>query len=145
MKHTFLLTQGRWHASGVYTDENGTTNPAEAEVTITHFDDLWVNEGTMEVSGDPPSVVKNRYEIIPLVKGSLTTTWKSTNPAIGVLYGIFSIVGDSILSAYCSDDGSYSGMEFLRQVSQDAYENRGILLHEGLRVSSWELGLTRRD
>ena len=96
MKHTFMLTQGRWHASGVFTDENGSVNPAEAEVTITHFDDLWVNEGTMEVSGNSPVVIKNRYEIVPLAKGALTTTWKSTNPAIGVLYGIFSIVGDSM-------------------------------------------------
>ncbi|HPR56672.1 MAG TPA: hypothetical protein PLV84_16190 [Deltaproteobacteria bacterium] len=145
MKHTFLLTQGRWIASGVFTDENGSASPAEAEVAITHLSDLWLNEGSMKVSGENALVIRNRYEIVPFAKGSLTTTWKSTNPAIGVLYGIFSIVGDSILSAYCSDDGSYSGMEYLRQVTPDAYENRGILLHEGLRVSSWELDLTRRD
>lgn len=144
MKHTFLLTQGKWSASGVYTDEEGVTAPAEAELTITHLGDLWLNEGTMRVEGGT-SVFTNRYEIVPLAKGTLTTTWKSTNPAIGVLYGIFSIVGDSILSAYCSDDGSYSGMEYLRQVSTDAYENRGIMLHEGMRVSSWEMDLTRRD
>ncbi len=145
MKHTFLLTQGRWSASGVYTDEEGVTASAEAELTITHLGDLWLNEGSMTVQGDTTSVMTNRYEIVPLAKGSLTTTWKSTNPAIGVLYGIFSIVGDSILSAFCSDDGSYSGMEYLRQVSTDAYENRGIMLHEGMRVSSWEMDLTRRD
>ncbi len=145
MKHTFLLTQSKWHASGVYTDENGTTSPAETEISTTHLEELWVNEGTMEVTGDNPAVFQNRYEIVPLAKGALTTTWKSTSPSIGVLYGIFSIVGDSILSAYCSDDGLYSGMEFFRQVSADTYENRGILLHEGLRVSSWELDLTRRD
>ena len=145
MRHTFLLTQGRWSGSGVYTDESGVTSPAEAELTITHLGDLWLNEGTMAVEGEKTSVITNRYEIVPLAKGALTTTWKSTNPAIGVLYGIFSIVGDSILSAYCSDDGSYSGMEYLRQVSTDAYENRGIMLHEGMRVSSWEMDLTKRD
>ncbi|HOS97841.1 MAG TPA: hypothetical protein PLR71_11295 [Deltaproteobacteria bacterium] len=145
MKHTFLLTQGRWSASGVYTDEEGVTTPAEAELTITHLGDLWLNEGSMTVQGDTTAVMTNRYEIVPLAKGALTTTWKSTNPAIGVLYGIFSIVGDSILSAFCSDDGSYSGMEYLRQVSTDAYENRGIMLHEGMRVSSWEMDLTKRD
>ena len=38
-----------------------------------------------------------------------------------------------------------SGMEFFKRISTDAYENRGILLHEGLRISSWELDLTKRD
>jgi hypothetical protein len=145
MNHTFLLSQGRWSGSGMFTDENGSSSPAEAEVTITHMDDLWLNEGSMKVLGEKTSVFINRYEIVPLPAGSLTTTWKSTNPVIGVLYGIFSIVGDSILSAFCSDDGSYSGMEFFKRISTDAYENRGILLHEGLRISSWELDLTKRD
>jgi hypothetical protein len=145
MNHTFLLSQGRWSGSGMFTDENGSSSPAEAEVAITHMEDLWLNEGSMKVLGENTSVFTNRYEIVPLPAGSLTTTWKSTNPVIGVLYGIFSIVGDSILSAFCSDDGSYSGMEFFKRISTDAYENRGILLHEGLRISSWELDLTKRD
>lgn len=145
MKHTFLLTQGRWSATGVFTDETGSSAPAEAELAITHLDDLWLNEGSMTVHGTNKTVFTNRYEIVPLAEGALTTTWKSTNPATGVLYGIFSVVGDSILSAYCSDDGSYSGMEYLRQVSVDAYENRGILLHEGMRISSWAMDLTKRD
>jgi len=145
MKHTFLLCPGRWSARGVYSDERGVSAPAEAELIVTHLDDLWLNEGSMTVHGAIETVFRNRYEIVPLADGACTTTWKSTNPATGVLYGIFSVVGDSILSAYCSDDGTYSGMEYLRQVSPDVYENRGILLHEGLHVSSWVMDLTRRD
>jgi hypothetical protein len=145
MKHTFLLAQGKWTSSGVFADEQGNSSPAEADVTITHLDGLWLNEGTLTVLAAKPMAFTTRYEIVPLSKGSLTTTWKSTNPAIGVLYGIFSTVGDSILSAFCSEDGANSGMEYFRQVSTDAYENRGLLLHEGMRTSSWELDLTKRD
>ncbi|MCE5274756.1 MAG: hypothetical protein ABFD70_12360 [Syntrophaceae bacterium] len=143
MGHTFLFTQARWLARGLFFDAKGKALPAEGEISISHQGNLWVNEGIIKVLGERPAEIRNRYEIVPIPEGTSTTTWTSVNPAIGRFMGSFAVVGDSILSCFQSEDAAYSGMEYLRQEESHQYQNRGVLLLRGERVSSWAVTLRK--
>jgi hypothetical protein len=145
MKHTFLFYPGNWNARGTYIDNQGKSVESEGKITIIHHEDVWVKDGTMKILGDNPLEFANHYEIVPFEKDGLTTTWCSRNSSFGTLYGVFAVVGDSILSAFSSEDGTSTGMEFHRQIETDRYDNRGVLFHEGLMVSSWAMMLSRKD
>ncbi len=82
MGHHFLFQEGSWNASGFYRDGEGNTVQLSGMTTIEHQDDLWVNEGFMEIEGDTPVRIRNRYEIIPFERGSDSTTWRSENPPL---------------------------------------------------------------
>lgn len=143
MGHHFLFQEGSWNASGFYRDGEGNTVQLSGMTTIEHQDDLWVNEGFMEIEGDTPVRIRNRYEIIPFERGSDSTTWRSENPSLGPLVGSFAVVGDSILSTFRSPDGLYYGTEYLKSINPDTYANRGVLMTGGKIISSWSTTLTR--
>lgn len=116
---------------------------ASGKVEVSHEGDIWINEGYMELETDSPVRLRNRYEIVPFLPGSDTTTWTSSNPALGKLTGKFIIAGDSILSSYVSEDGKYEGTEFLKMIDSRTYANRGALLTSGKLVSIWSVTLNR--
>ncbi|HDP25904.1 MAG TPA: hypothetical protein ENN34_10750 [Deltaproteobacteria bacterium] len=143
MTHTFLLEEGTWSARGFLVDNDGVRNPVEGQVTTTHAEDQWMHEGYMRVLAFPPVELSSIYEIVPFHEGSDITQWKSVNPVLGELSGTFTLVDDSILSVYHSPDGTYVGTEYLRKVSPDVYQNRGVLTSSANRVSSWCVELIR--
>ncbi|MDV3425827.1 MAG: hypothetical protein LIR50_00885, partial [Bacillota bacterium] len=69
--------------------------------------------------------------------------WKSFNPALGELNGIFIIVQDSIMSKYISKDEQYNGFEYLKKVDDVTYENRGAAFKKEEKLSSWAVKLER--
>lgn len=77
--------------------------------------------------------------------GSEITNWKSYNPALGELKGIFIIVQDSIMSKYDSADGQYTGYEYLRKIDDLTYENRGFALVNNKKLSSWAVQLKKAE
>ena len=54
-------------------------------------------------------------------------------------------LGDTILSAYTSEDGQYSGSESLVFVDKETYQNRGFAFHNRNKLSSWEVDLNRKS
>ncbi|MGC9324175.1 MAG: hypothetical protein ACP5G0_05420 [Desulfomonilia bacterium] len=143
MTHTFLLSEGTWSARGFFLDTEGVRNPVEGQVATTHTEDQWIHEGAMRVLAFPPVEISNRYEIVPFQEGSDITQWTSLNPALGEITGTFSLVDDSILSVYHSADGTYTGAEYLKKITPDVYQNRGMLMSSGRRISSWSVELIR--
>ncbi|TCL73281.1 hypothetical protein EDC14_1005143 [Hydrogenispora ethanolica] len=144
MRHTFLLEEGTWEAAGDYFDERQQASSWAGQVTISHSADRWRNEGTMKLQDGPELELSNSYEITPFAAGSDFTEWVSRNPALGTLRGVFFIVGDSILSKYASETGEYSGCEYLRQLDEATYENRGFAMKGQAKLSSWSVVLRRR-
>lgn len=142
MGHTFLFEEGCWKAEGFFRDAEGYTVLVMGETRIVHGEHRWVMDGFMEIEGDVPRRIENRYVIEPF-NGRDTARWSSENPALGPLRGTFTIVGDSILSGYSDEGGAYSGMEYLRLMDGDSYINRGALLGDGGLVSSWSVTLRR--
>jgi hypothetical protein len=143
MKHTFIFEEGLWRAEGLYVDSTSTALRAEGTITITHGEELWINEGSMKLLLAQPVEFQNRYEIIPFEEDGDYTTWKSLNPVIGTLLGKIVLVDDSLISVYESQDGHYTGSEYLLQVSEGVYRNRGFAFRDDKRISSWAVELTR--
>jgi hypothetical protein len=143
MRHTYLLQAGRWRASGSFTNENGESLAVTGESVITHGEDSWRVEGTMTLSTDQEVSFHNDYDVVPFANGGESTAWKSENPVLGTLSGNFVIIGDRILSAYQSRDGTHRGAECLWRIDDENYGGVGALFRGDQRVSSWEVRLTR--
>jgi hypothetical protein len=144
MKHTFILEEGMWLATGHYFDDEGKAIPIEGSARITHLKQFWLNESRMKLLlEDNPISIFNDYEITPFEEGKESTEWKSSNPSLGQLCGQFVIVGDSILSICKSKDGTYRATEYLLKVTDDHFRNRGAFFREDRKVSSWEVELKR--
>lgn len=146
MKHTFILEEGKWLATGHYFDNEGKAIPIEGSARITHLQQFWLNESRMKLLlEDQPIGIVNDYEITPFERGRESTDWKSSNPSLGHFYGKFVIVGDSILSICASKDGTYRATEYLLKVADDHYRNRGAFFRGDVKVSSWEVELKREQ
>jgi hypothetical protein len=143
MRHTFLFEEGVWRAEGVYMDGANTALRAEGTITITHTEEAWINEGSLRLLLAHPVEFENRYEIVPFEEGKDYATWKSQNPVIGTLIGKIVLIDDSLISVYESEDRLYAGSEYLLQVSETVYRNRGFAFKESERISSWAVQLTR--
>lgn len=145
IKHTFLFEEGIWAVSGEYTGQNGVTIPMEGNARITHSERIWKNQGSMTLVQPGGNIeIRNDYEIAPFEEGSDYTAWRSDNPSLGKLTGLFVVVDDSIISTIASDDGKISGIEYLRKVSDDHYMSRGFIFRGAEKVSSWAADLVRR-
>jgi len=146
MKHTFILQEGKWQATGHYFDDQGKAIPIEGSARITHLKQFWLNESRMKLLLEDKSIgIVNDYEITPFEEGSDTTVWKSLNPSLGYLYGKFVIVGDSILSICASKQGTYTATEYLVKVADDHYRNMGAFFRGDQKVSSWEVELKKTE
>lgn len=143
MKHTFLFEEGTWIAVGAFTDAEGNAAPVRGQSKTIHGPDVWVEESYLELQTDDRIEIRNNYRIVPFEKGSDTTTWTSLNPTLGKLSGKFAVVDDSIISSFKSENLVYTGLEFLKKVDDDKYINRGVLLKDGEKFSSWAVELTR--
>ncbi len=144
MQHTFLFQEGFWSARGYYFDDMARALTLEGITRITHLEDLWINEGEMEINaGDNPVKIYNRYEIIPFREGKKQTVWESTNPDLGTLLGQFVIVDDAILSTCRAKSGVYTGAEFLLMISSTHYQNRGVFFKGNDTLSSWSMDLRK--
>jgi hypothetical protein len=145
MSHTFLFQPATWSAKGTYTFADGKNVPVEGETRISHEPEVWVNEGRMRLLDESGLKLENRYEITPFTESRDYTSWKSVNPALGVLIGAFSIVADSIISMSASEDGQYYACEYLLKIDASTYRNRGVLFRGGEKLSSWAVDLTKED
>ena len=143
MKHTFLFEEGVWTAVGAFTDAEGNVAPVRGQSKTIHGPDVWVEESYLELQTDEKIEIHNNYKIVPFEEGSDTTTWTSLNPTLGKLSGKFVIVDDSIISSFKSENLIYTGLELLTKIDDDKYINRGVLLKDGEKFSSWAVELTR--
>jgi len=97
----------------------------------------------MRVLTDPPTEFQNAYEIEPFEIDRESTSWISHNPALGELFGNFIVIDDSILSVYATKNGEFTVTEYLRQVNEHSYRNRGALMKGNDRISSWAVELEK--
>jgi hypothetical protein len=145
MRHTYLFREGVWKAKGFYFDEKGDSVPIEGTSRITHTRNRWINESHMRLLANEGFKFQNRYELVPFPPNGDFTTWSSANPLLGQLFGKLILVEDSILSVYQTEDGKYSGLEYLEKVNKTFYRNRGALVGGEKKLSSWSVELRRTN
>ncbi|MGD9488295.1 MAG: hypothetical protein AB7W47_09755 [Calditrichaceae bacterium] len=143
--HSYLFTEGKWKATGIYTDGDGISYNATGEVIVKHSTGLWMSDGIMNVKGLNDAEFQNNYKIIPFTEGKDFTTWKSINPVFGLLTGRFVVIADSILSVYGSENGIISGSESLLQINNRLYRNWGFVFKGTDKLSSWAMDLEKQD
>jgi hypothetical protein len=144
-RHTYLFETGHWKAIGTYFDENGYPLGVVGESSLEITDKVWTLKRYMELQLHEPVKIFNKYYIKPFEDQKDYTTWISENPALGKLKGHFTIVNDSILSLYQSENGKYSGSEVLLYIDEDHYQNWGAAFEEKRKMSSWEVMLERTN
>lgn len=143
MEHSYLFEKGEWLANGSLVDATGEESRISGTSTVEHGRLFWGIAGIMELQGAQQMAFTSTYVITPFPEGDSQTGWQSDNSKLGRFSGTFIVVKDSILSTGESDFGSYVVSEWLLQVDHDRYVNRGVLLQEGLRISSWAIELER--
>jgi hypothetical protein len=141
--HTFLFQEAQWEAEGSFWDQHGKKKPAYGRSRIFHKDNIWEIDGELNVGEDEPMTIRNLHTLEPWKKGEGASSWQSVNPTLGLLFGMIAVVGDTILSRFVSEDGEYSGLESLRMIDTNCYDNKGALFKRDRRISSWSLELRR--
>ena len=136
MKHTYLFRPGRWRAEGTYYDEQDRASPMTGWSELSRSGERWSLEGVLEVAEPYPLRLSNWYTIRETDR-PLTLAWQSVNPALGVLEGTFELAGASILSRHTSRDRLYSGCEVLILREDGHYDNAGVAMKGGRRMSAW--------
>ncbi len=143
-KHTFLLSEGYWKASGTFRDEQGVEYPVSGETIIKHLDTKWVNKGVMRVLSERSVNFTNEYEIEPFALDSKEAHWISHNPALGHLHGTFRITDNELVSEYQSAQNNYRGNERFTYQNDDEYTVEGVLYKGKKKVSSWSVVMQRQ-
>lgn len=143
MNFTYLYESGRWFAAGDYYDADDRHFALKGETELIRTDGRWTLGGFLEVQSDPPQRFQNDY-VIAQGESPCTLAWRSFNPAFGTLRGTFELVGNAIVSNYRSEDGVWSGVETMRQLSDDTCDSVGVAYQNGRRLSSWSVVVKRR-
>lgn len=136
VKHTYLFRPGRWRAEGTYYDEADRALPLTGWSEVLRTQQQWTLDGALEVQLPTPLRFTNRYQLRE-TNFPQTLAWESYNPALGTLTGTFEVVGPNLLSQYRSSDGVYSGFEILTFQADGSYQNTGLSLKSGRRMSAW--------
>lgn len=135
MRHTYLFEDREWEAIGTYLDQKGTTLTLAGKVHCFHNPDSWTLNGYMKVAAKKPYVLKQEYTITEAIQNDILK-WEATNSDLGTLTGTFSIVENTILSNYCSPDGSIQGQEVFIQTELYTYKNYGVCYKAGKKLFS---------
>lgn len=141
--HSYIMTPGIWNASGRYWDEQNREVAAEGWAEIRHHADIWELVGEMRLLGPSPVAFTNRYRIAPAPPDARMLFWRSENPALGRLDGVFALGDDTILVQAASADGRYRVVETLAWIDEHRYRNRGALISGEALLGAWTMELTR--
>ncbi|MDL2226328.1 hypothetical protein LJB86_01560 [Deltaproteobacteria bacterium OttesenSCG-928-M10] len=142
IEHTYLLRPGLWDISGIYFDKNNSGFPQKGQLVITHEPDLWTIEARLTITTEQTQTVDSRYDVQPLTEGLTFTEWKSETGGPEPVYGLFVIVGDTVMSPWQSRSGTYWGQEILVRESADEYQGRGFAFLNNEKVSAWVTRMT---
>ncbi|MGL4209498.1 MAG: hypothetical protein ACRCTY_08945 [Candidatus Adiutrix sp.] len=142
IEHSFLLNPGLWDVSGVFYDANNRPYPQSGQLVIVHEDDLWTVEGRLSIITENAQTVNSRYEVTPMPEHGSFTEWKSEAGGPEPIFGLYVLVGDTIMSPWQSRSGTYWGQEVLIRQSSHEYHGRGFAFLNNEKVSAWTTHLT---
>jgi hypothetical protein len=129
---------------GTFWDEGKRTREAHGSSIVRHTGPVWEIAGSIELGGEPPVRFQNDYRIAAPREDARVLPWKSDNPTIGPLSGVFFVEGDTILSSFQSREGEFVGSEHMTCLAPNCYRARGLFLRSGAIVSAWSMDLVRQ-
>lgn len=140
-RHTYLLQPGLWELTGIYYDQNNNPYPQRGQLVVTHEPDLWTIEAQVVITTEQTQTVSSRYEVQPLASGASFTEWKSETGGPEPVFGLFVLVGDTLMSPWQSRSGTYWGQEILMRWNPSEYRGRGFAFLKDDKVSAWSTRL----
>lgn len=143
VQHSYLDQPGRWRARGRFWDRDGRAVQAEGWSEMRHEGAIWELVGELRLLGPEPVTFSSRYQIVAPSSPAQAIVWRSHNPALGEMTGIFCAVEDIILSSGASADGRHRVSECLIRHDAERYGSRGMLLQDDDVLSRWAMELTR--
>jgi hypothetical protein len=143
-RHTWLFEPGTWMAAGRFWQNGEQEREGRGSSIVRHTSAGWEIEGTLTILSEPPVEFRNTYEIPVPRAGSRIVPWRSHNPALGALTGVFFITDETIMSSFQSSDGRCVGSEHMAYLAPHRYHARGLFLAAGTVVSAWSMGLVRK-
>jgi|GEM_PF-984484 len=140
-RHTYLLQPGLWELTGIYYDRNNNPFPQRGQLVVTHEPDLWTIDAQVVITTEQTQTVTSRYEVQPLAPEAGVTEWKSETGGPEPVFGLFVVVGDTLMSPWQSRSGTYWGQEILMRWNPSEYRGRGFAFLKDDKVSAWSTRL----
>lgn len=140
-RHTYLIQPGLWELTGIYYDVNNNPFPQRGQLVVTHEPDLWTIDAQVVITTEQTQTATSRYEVQPLAPGASFTEWKSETGGPEPVFGLFVLVGDTLMSPWQSRSGAYWGQEILMRWNHSEYRGRGFAFLNDDKVSAWSTRL----
>jgi hypothetical protein len=142
--HSFLFEPDTWTATGHFWEGGQLKRDAHGTTAVRHFDSAWEIDGEMEVLGELTVRFRNLYRVEPPSAQGEAMRWRSQNPALGIIDGVFAVADETILSFFQTADWAHGGSETLTRLAADRYRASGILVSAGEVASIWSMELVRQ-
>jgi hypothetical protein len=138
-RHPFFGDGGEWISEGVYWGPEGAASSFRGAVRVRHeLNSILINgEGELILGGLHSVRISNFYRAEK--RDSAEILWRSENPVIGTLTGIYFLFEDCILSIFQDEAKSILGSETLLKTGGSEYRVRGVLTKDGAVLSKWAL------
>ncbi len=146
LKHTFLLEDGVWEATGEIFDEDNRKIQARSWIRVHHQVDHWFVVKNLTFDSDRYPELLSHFNVQPghIAPGG-ALFWTGEDRVLGEMRGHYGLLQDAILCPFYSIDGRYHGSETLFQIDALHYKARGMFLDGWHKISAWSLELHRAE
>ena len=137
LEHKELLEPGTWKITGEFTDKEGLTFSIEGKVEVKPRPESTLMEWTIKLQNDAGTTLYKTYHVDPFPEGEFTTKWKGEIEQLGKFTGNITMMKESIVITYTSENGELSGMDNLIKIDNKKYRYKGSLLESDGILESW--------
>ncbi|MFH1197402.1 MAG: hypothetical protein V1720_17010 [bacterium] len=141
MNHTYLFKEATWKADGHFFDETNKALSIQGETKIIHEENIWHSKSKFKLAEGGEGEFVLNLEVIPFDVKKGSTSWVSFNQSFGKFYGEIIIEDEYIISVFYSEEGTYSGSEYLHCIDGNHYKNKGVIFKGKEKLSSWSVRL----
>jgi CMP-2-keto-3-deoxyoctulosonic acid synthetase len=139
--HIFLLKEGIWEASGIFSDTNENIARANGAIEIKHSPDLWNCNSLIIVEDEEIKELRFARSIIPFNKKMNISQFTGDFTNLEKLNGRFICEKDYFISVFQSKDGQLTGTEYFNRFGKSSYKNRGVIFDETKKLFSWSFNI----
>jgi len=145
MNHTYLFEEAAWKAEGFFFDEANKALSIVGETKILHEKNIWHSNSLFRLADGSDGEFSLNLDIAPFDIKKGNTRWTAFNQTFGKFIGEIIIEDEYIISVFYSEDGKYSGSEYLHCIDETLYKNKSVIFKGKEKLSSWSIKLSRNN
>lgn len=144
LKHTFLLEESVWKASGEYYNEENCMFPVSGWTRVQHQIDHWYIANQLALEHGQGIDLQSQCVIQPArIQPGCVLNWSSDHCVLGEVRGHFVLQEDAILTQFGSVDGRYRGNNLWLQEDDCHYRMLGMLMDGNRKHATWRMEIMR--